>query len=158
VRKESLNDSIIHEADSLFSFFRSYGSEIRQFHAVQVAGSPIPKEDPNSEAYVLGLSPEPSIYTSNPKYGSGSLQVAKKEALIPSTLGGSEGVGLDESGRYLVQVWEGGSTCDKTGLPRTVEVQVSRRSSLLVSQRIASTDLDPHPLTSTTAILKLSTG
>ena len=115
------------------NFVRSYGSEIRQFHAVQVAGSPTPEEDPNTEAYVLGLSPEPSIYSSNPKYGSGSLQLAKKEALIPSTLGGSEGVGLDESGRYLVQVWEGGSICDKTGLPRTVEVQVSRSTRFRTS-------------------------
>lgn len=110
----------------LFSVF-SYGSEIRQFHEVRVAGSPAPKEDPNAEAYVLGHAPEPSIYNANPKYGSGSHEVAKKEAFIPSRLGGVEGMGLDESGRYLSQVWEGGTVCDKTGVPRSVEVQVRRK-------------------------------
>lgn len=35
-------------------------------------------------------------------------------------------MGLDESGRYLSQVWEGGTVCDKTGMPRSVEVQVRR--------------------------------
>ncbi|GAA5966599.1 hypothetical protein JCM3765_005670 [Sporobolomyces pararoseus] len=120
---EPMRGGCIYLKQNWFTYSFCYGSEIRQFHAVQVAGSPTPKEDPNAEAYTLGHSPEPSIYSSNPKYGSGSLQLAKKEALIPSTLGGLEGVGLDESGRYLVQIWEGGTTCDKTGLPRTVEVQ-----------------------------------
>ncbi|GAA5914328.1 PRKCSH domain-containing protein [Sporobolomyces salmoneus] len=120
---EPMRGGCIYLKQNWFTYSFCYGSEIRQFHALQVSGSPIPKEDPSTESYVLGHSPEPSIYSSTPKYGSGSLQVAKREALIPSTLGGGEGVALGDGGRYLVQTWEGGSTCDKTGLPRTVEVQ-----------------------------------
>lgn len=34
------------------------------------------------------------------------------------------GFGEGEGGRYLSQVWEGGTICDKTGMPRSTEVQV----------------------------------
>jgi hypothetical protein len=36
------------------------------------------------------------------------------------------GFGWDDGGRYLSQVWEDGTICDKTGIPRSVEVQVSK--------------------------------
>lgn len=106
----------------------SYGTEIRQFHEIRVAGSIGPSEDPDSESYSLGLMPEPTSVVKAPKYGSGSAAVLRQER-IPARLGGgaSQGLGWDEGGRYLSQTWSSGTVCDKTGLPREVEVQVSRR-------------------------------
>lgn len=106
----------------------SYGSEIRQFHEIRVAGAIGPSEDPDSEAYSLGLMPESTSVVKAPKYGSGSAAVLRQER-IPARLGGggeaSQGLGWDEGGRYLSQTWTSGTVCDKTGLPREVEVQVS---------------------------------
>lgn len=101
----------------------SYGSEIRQFHEIRVIGSVGPAEDPNSESYSLGIMPEATAVSTTPKYGSGSSAV-RQEVQVPSRLGGGEGLGWDEGGRYLTQTWQGGTICDKTGLPREVEVQV----------------------------------
>lgn len=114
---------------------RSYGHEIRQFHEVRLAGSVGPTEDPHADSYTLGKAPEP-VSAQPPKYGSGSGLLAKKDQRIPATLGGGGaggvmGVGMDDGGRYLSQVWEDGTVCDKTGLPRTVEVQVGGLSLLL---------------------------
>lgn len=114
----------------------SYGSEIRQFHAydMRVPGSAGPKEDPDAEAYTLGMMPEPS-YVATPKYGSGKHSTALQ---VPTTLGGGDGLGWDEGGRYLSQVWDSGTICDKTGLPREVEVQV--RSLACFNAPLASAD------------------
>lgn len=92
-----------------------------------MAGSPGPSEDPNADSYTLGQSPAPVAALSPPKYGSGSGLMTKGEQRIPATLGGGSdaGFGWDEGGRYLSQKWEGGTICDKTGMPRSVEVQVS---------------------------------
>jgi hypothetical protein len=98
----------------------SYGNEIRQFHQIYVPGSPGPTEDPHTESYVLAVAPEPTALA----VSSGSPELAKKEAQIPSKLGGGDGAGWEESGKYLTQTWSGGTICDKTGLPRSVEVQV----------------------------------
>jgi hypothetical protein len=47
---------------------------------------------------------------------------------IPATLGGGNtlglGLGREEGKKYLAQKWEGGTLCDKSGVPRSVEVQV----------------------------------
>lgn len=115
--------------------WRSYGSEIRQFHEIRVAGALGPSEDPNHEAYSLGLMPEAQAVTKSPKYGSGSAATLQQER-IPARLGAEDqqGLGWDEGGRYLSQTWSSGSTCDKTGLPREVEVQVSQPSSTAMPQ------------------------
>ncbi|GAA5936038.1 Yos9p [Sporobolomyces koalae] len=134
---EPMKHRCIYLQQNWFTYSFCYGSQIRQFHAIQVAGSPIPKEDPNNEAYILGKSPEPTSLAPVPprvKYGSGSLQMKKPELgeddaasrpRIPSRLGGHQGsiADADHEGRYLVQMYESGTICDKTGLPRTVEVQ-----------------------------------
>ncbi|GAA5933273.1 hypothetical protein JCM1841_006575 [Sporobolomyces salmonicolor] len=120
---EPMRGGCLYQKQNWFTYSFCYGSEIRQFHEIRTAGSVGPTEDPNSDTYVLGQAPEPSVFSSSPKYGSGSAALAKKEAMIPSRLGGGERMGWDEGGRYLSQVWEGGTICDKTGLPRTVEVQ-----------------------------------
>ncbi|GAA5952949.1 hypothetical protein JCM21900_001527 [Sporobolomyces salmonicolor] len=120
---EPMRGGCLYQKQNWFTYSFCYGSEIRQFHEIRTAGSVGPTEDPNSDTYILGQAPEPSVFSSSPKYGSGSAALAKKEAMIPSRLGGGERMGWDEGGRYLSQVWEGGTICDKTGLPRTVEVQ-----------------------------------
>lgn len=115
----------------------SYGDKIRQFHAEHTPGSAVPAEDPKADAYTLGYSPEP-VSTIPPKYGSGSSELDRKHQKLPATLGGggvgAEGVtelgglgGWDaaQGGRYLTQTWDDGTICDKTNLPRSVEVQVS---------------------------------
>lgn len=96
----------------------SYGSEIRQFHEIRISGSLSPSPDPSVESYTLGQFPLRTNYS--PKYGSGSELASKAGLRVEASLGG-EGA---EGGRYLVQKWGGGTICDKTGLPRSVEVQV----------------------------------
>lgn len=104
-----------------------------------MVGSPGPSEDPHADSYTLGQAPEP-VSPVPPKYGSGSGLLAKKEQRIPATLGGGNemGFGWDDGGRYLSQIWEDGTICDKTGMPRTVEVQVSRVEVLAVRREISA--------------------
>lgn len=125
-------------------------SQIRQFHEVRLQGSPGPSEDPNADSYTLGQSPAPVVSSSPPKYGSGSSLAPKGEQRIPATLGGGGtdgGFGWDEGGRYLSQKWEGGTICDKTGMPRSVEVQVGA----LLDQKERGLPADPVACDSSTA-------
>lgn len=101
---------------------RSYGNEVRQFHTTGIP----PTEDLNSEAYSLGTFPAPIGGSLAPKYGSGSGLIPREGQRVPASLGGGNamGFGEGEGGRYLSQLWEGGTICDKTGMPRSIEVQV----------------------------------
>ncbi|BGP68921.1 Protein OS-9 [Rhodotorula toruloides] len=119
---EPMRSGCLYLKQGWFTYSFCYGSEIRQFHEVRVLGSVGPAEDPNSESYTLGIMPEATAVSTTPKYGSGSPAV-RQDAQVPSRLGGGEGLGWDEGGRYLTQTWQGGTICDKTGLPREVEVQ-----------------------------------
>ncbi|KAI5479070.1 misfolded glycoproteins degradation protein Yos9 [Pseudohyphozyma bogoriensis] len=120
---DGMKGSCLYQKHGWFTYSFCYGNEIRQFHEIRVSGQPGPTEDPSTESYTLGQSPVPPSSLTPPKYGSGSASLAKSER-IPATLGGGGGDnGWDDGGRYLVQQWEGGTICDKTGLPRTVEVQ-----------------------------------
>ncbi|BGP46559.1 Protein OS-9 [Rhodotorula kratochvilovae] len=118
---EPMRQGCLYLRQGWFTYSFCYGSEIRQFHAheLRTPGSTGPTEDPNAEAYTLGMMPEPSAVAA-PKYGSGRQSTALQ---VPTKLGGGDGVGWDEGGRYLSQVWDSGTICDKTGLPREVEVQ-----------------------------------
>ncbi|BGP23292.1 misfolded glycoproteins degradation protein Yos9 [Rhodotorula toruloides] len=119
---EPMRSGCLYLKQGWFTYSFCYGSEIRQFHEIRVLGSVGPAEDPNSESYTLGIMPEATAVSTTPKYGSGSSAV-RQDAQVPSRLGGGEGLGWDEGGRYLMQTWQGGTICDKTGLPREVEVQ-----------------------------------
>ncbi|GAA5967512.1 hypothetical protein JCM8115_004071 [Rhodotorula mucilaginosa] len=123
---EPMRNGCLYLRQGWFTYSFCYGSEIRQFHEVRVAGAIGPSEDPESEAYSLGLMPEATSVVKAPKYGSGSAAVLRQER-IPARLGGggeaNQGLGWDEGGRYLSQTWSSGTVCDKTGLPREVEVQ-----------------------------------
>ncbi|KPV76536.1 uncharacterized protein RHOBADRAFT_52530 [Rhodotorula graminis WP1] len=118
---EPMRQGCLYLREGWFTYSFCYGNEIRQFHAydMRVPGTNGPKEDPDADAYTLGMMPEPS-FSPEPKYGSGRHSV---ELQVPTTLGGGDGLGWDEGGRYLSQVWDSGTICDKTGLPREVEVQ-----------------------------------
>ncbi|GAA5976619.1 hypothetical protein JCM10908_005571 [Rhodotorula pacifica] len=121
---EPMRNGCLYLRQGWFTYSFCYGSEIRQFHEIRVAGAIGPSEDPESESYSLGLMPESTSIAKTPKYGSGSAAVLRQER-IPARLGGeaSQGLGWDEGGRYLSQTWSSGTVCDKTGLPREVEVQ-----------------------------------
>lgn len=123
---EPMRNGCLYLRQGWFTYSFCYGSEIRQFHEIRVAGAIGPAEDPESEAYSLGQMPESTSVVKAPKYGSGSAAVLRQER-IPARLGGggeaSQGLGWDEGGRYLSQTWSSGTVCDKTGLPREVEVQ-----------------------------------
>jgi len=120
-----------------------YGSEIRQFHAVK---NPSPNgppliEDLTQEAYTLGL------WSNRPTQDEGLVDVKKARALgslreilasedkseensLEVVHGGKSSGKNDEDSigderRYLVQRWTGGTLCDKTGVDRSIEVQVS---------------------------------
>ncbi|BGP30636.1 Protein OS-9 [Rhodotorula toruloides] len=119
---EPMRSACLYLKQGWFTYSFCYGSEVRQFHEIRVLGSVGPAEDSNSESYTLGIMPEATSVSTTPKYGSGSPAV-RQDAQVPSRLGGGEGLGWDEGGRYLTQTWQGGTVCDKTGLPREVEVQ-----------------------------------
>ncbi|GAA5821222.1 hypothetical protein JCM11251_004520 [Rhodosporidiobolus azoricus] len=115
---EPMRQGCLYQKQGWFTYSFCYGSEIRQFHEIRVANSPGPSEDPQSDSYTLGVAPEP-VTSLSPAVRDR----VETEMVIPSRLGGGESGGWDEGGRYLSQTWEGGTVCDKTGLPRTVEVQ-----------------------------------
>ncbi|KAH9459898.1 hypothetical protein Pst134EB_008115 [Puccinia striiformis f. sp. tritici] len=135
-----------------YSFCYGKG-EIKQFHAIMVPGFNYPQEDPTQDVYVLGFHldhpqnpdhqakiegtlPAPSISA-----GEGELTSLGKNRFASggsNILGSISDVLRDESviktsiekeeeefqqKRYLVQRWDGGTTCDMTGKPRSVEVQ-----------------------------------
>ncbi|GAA6054233.1 hypothetical protein JCM3770_001404 [Rhodotorula araucariae] len=117
---EPMRHGCMYLRQGWFTYSFCYGSEIRQFHAheMRTPGSTGPTEDATAESYTLGTMPEPTAVA--PKYGSGKPGTALQ---VPTKLGGGDGVGWDEGGRYLSQLWDSGTICDKTGLPREVEVQ-----------------------------------
>lgn len=110
-------------------------------------------EDPKSDSYTLGKFPAPPISLAAPKYGSGSAALMYSGDKVEATLGGEPlGLGTTEGGRYLSMKWEGGTICDKTGMPRTVDVQVRPFS---LSPLVTMSD---SRLRSSTATLNRPTG
>lgn len=147
-----------------YSFCYGKG-EIRQFHAIMVPGYNYPQEDPNQDVYVLGFhldhpqNPhhqarlEGTLPAQSVSAGEGELTSLGRNRFASgggSILGSISDVLRDESviktsvekeeeefqqKRYLVQRWDGGTTCDMTGKPRSVEVQF--HCSTLGSDHIA---------------------
>ncbi|KAA1090702.1 Protein OS-9 [Puccinia graminis f. sp. tritici] len=147
-----------------YSFCYGKG-EIKQFHAIMVPGFNHPQEDPNQDVYVLGFhldhpqNPhhqarlEGTLPAQSISAGEGELTSLGRNRFASgggSILGSISDVLRDESvikssvekeeeefqqKRYLVQRWDGGTTCDMTGKPRSVEVQF--HCSTLGSDHIA---------------------
>lgn len=120
-----------------------YGSETRQFHAVK---NPSPNgppliEDLTQDAYTLGLwsnrlTQDEGLVDVKKARALGSLReiLASEDKSEENSLevvhGGKSSGKNDEDNigdarRYLVQRWTGGTLCDKTGVHRSIEVQVS---------------------------------
>lgn len=147
-----------------YSFCYGKG-EIRQFHALIVPGFNHPQEDPTQDVYVLGFHldhpqnphhqarlegtlPAPTVAAGEGELtslgrnrfssGGGSMlgsisDVLRDESVIRSSVEKEEEE--FEQKRYLVQRWDGGTICDMTGKPRSVEVQF--HCSTLASDHIA---------------------
>lgn len=118
-----------------------YGSEIRQFHAIKNKNPQGPPliEDLTQEAYTLGL------WSNRLAEGEGLVDIKKGRALgslreilesedkseehALEVMNGISGTrdedAIGDEKRYLVQRWTGGTLCDKTGVDRHIEVQVS---------------------------------
>ncbi|KAI9617443.1 hypothetical protein KEM48_004896 [Puccinia striiformis f. sp. tritici PST-130] len=131
----SLKERCIYTRMGWFTYSFCYGKgEIKQFHAIMVPGFNYPQEDPTQDVYVLGFHldhpqnpdhqakiegtlPAPSISA-----GEGSISdVLRDESVIKTSIEKEEEEFQQK--RYLVQRWDGGTTCDMTGKPRSVEVQ-----------------------------------
>ncbi|KAI9155436.1 Protein OS-9 [Paramyrothecium foliicola] len=111
---------LLNDLESLCLYFMSgwwsyrfcNNREIVQFHAIAtLPNGQAPKPDPNSAEYVLGR--EPAI----PASAQQSANQSPEDDPIPAELQ------VKGDQRYLVQKLVGGTICDLTGRPRTIEVQ-----------------------------------
>ncbi|KAJ7685098.1 hypothetical protein DFH06DRAFT_1157432 [Mycena polygramma] len=112
---QPLSGTCLYHRQAWFTYSYCHNDEIRQFReliqARPLPGAHRPEEDPDWESYTLGRAPPA------PEPGA-DLTVAQQDALAANLeLARSAG------SRYLVQRWGDGTTCDKTGKPREVEVQ-----------------------------------
>lgn len=155
-----------------------YGSEIRQFHAVK---NPSPNgppliEDLTQDAYTLGLwsnrlTQDEGLVDVKKARALGSLReiLASEDKSQENSLevvhGGKSASRTDEDHigderRYLVQRWTGGTLCDKTGVDRSIEVQVSLALAFSLLDHCSSLTgliLPPSLFHSSTAIPKPQT-
>ncbi|KAG8906265.1 Protein OS-9 [Tulasnella sp. 403] len=113
-----LSGRCIYHRQGWFTYSYCHNSHVRQFRETEHShphppGGRIPQEDTEYHAYTLGQSPV--------SLKAGNAEVAVPENARPSTgdLKLSEGAGQ----RYLTSLWTDGTTCDKTGRPREVEIQ-----------------------------------
>ncbi|KWU43596.1 hypothetical protein RHOSPDRAFT_26267 [Rhodotorula sp. JG-1b] len=155
---EPMRNGCLYLRQGWFTYSFCYGSEIRQFHEIRVAGAIGPSEDPDSEAYSLGLMPESTAVVKAPKYGSGSAAVLRQER-IPARLGGggeaSQGLGWDEGGRYLSQTWSSGTFhCNTQSIDRIAwirETSICRYVMLIHTPRLCAERLFLEGRTDTVA-------
>ncbi|KAK0503162.1 hypothetical protein EDD18DRAFT_621385 [Armillaria luteobubalina] len=107
---QPLSGSCLYHRQGWFTYSYCHNNEIRQFkelmhghaHATTPGGYK-PEEDPKWESYTLGKAPPAST------------DVALREGSVELARGAGS--------RYLVQRWGDGTSCDKTGKSREVEVQ-----------------------------------
>ncbi|KAI5122070.1 hypothetical protein M0805_006053 [Coniferiporia weirii] len=112
---QPLSNSCIYHRQGWFTYAYCHNNQVRQFremaHSHSHHAGYVPEEDLEWEAFTLGQA------AAIPSEGR-ELTSAQQEALTSS-------VDIVKSGghRYLVQKWGDGTTCDKTGKPRKIEVQ-----------------------------------
>ena len=126
-----------------------HGSEIRQFHAIRTAspGGHGLSEDLSQESYTLGqftnrVVEDEGLVDTKRARALGSLREILEsydkvdgQALEVGSRGRAtedDDVSVDDDKRYLVQLWTGGTLCDKTGAQRKTEVQVGLRDTSTV--------------------------
>ncbi|KZO89937.1 hypothetical protein CALVIDRAFT_543123 [Calocera viscosa TUFC12733] len=108
---EPLNGKCFYLRQGWFTYSYCHNDQVRQFREMAHAhphppSGRTPEEDPNFEAYTLGVSP---------------MQKAEDRDVA---LRASSNLELRGTGqRYLVQTWSDGTVCDKSGRSREVEIQ-----------------------------------
>ncbi|KZV71874.1 hypothetical protein PENSPDRAFT_605223 [Peniophora sp. CONT] len=114
---QPLAGSCIYHRQGWFTYAYCHNSHVRQFHETRqqrpnMAGGYQIEEDTEWEAYDLGRAPKTTSSTED-------VAVVEQAALAANVELARGGAGS----RYLVQRWRDGTTCDKTGRGREIEVQ-----------------------------------
>ncbi|TCD61087.1 Protein OS-9 [Steccherinum ochraceum] len=113
---QPLSGTCLYHRHGWFTYSYCHNSHVRQFREMvqppdRRAGDWKPEEDPEWEAYTLGRAP--------PTLEPGADLTVAEEAALAANVELARGPGS----RYLVQRWGDGTTCDKTGRKRDIEVQ-----------------------------------
>ncbi|PFH50662.1 hypothetical protein AMATHDRAFT_144504 [Amanita thiersii Skay4041] len=114
---QPLTGTCLYHRQGWFTYSYCHNREIRQFkeliqvHPHHSSGGYKPEEDPEWEAYTLGRAPQGEESGADLTVAEQDVQTTNLE--LAKTAGS----------RYLVQRWGDGTTCDKTGKSREVEVQ-----------------------------------
>ncbi|KAK4124697.1 hypothetical protein N657DRAFT_690178 [Parathielavia appendiculata] len=97
-----------------WSYSFCYGKNVVQFHAVASTrpGDP-PTRDQNTQEYILGRVQAPKPSTGHSDHDGQTKSLAPPNAQLQ----------VKGDQRYLSQRLEGGTICDLTGRPRTIEIQ-----------------------------------
>ncbi|EAA34179.1 PRKCSH-domain-containing protein [Neurospora crassa] len=113
-----LENQCLHFVSGWWSYQYCYGKSIVQYHAVPNPKGGPPLRDKNSQEYILGTSLPPSSHSQKGK----QIEVPNNEQKQLSPPPNTELQAKDNQ-RYLVQRLDGGTICDLTGRPRTIEIQ-----------------------------------
>ncbi|EGO56116.1 hypothetical protein NEUTE1DRAFT_83111 [Neurospora tetrasperma FGSC 2508] len=113
-----LENQCLHFVSGWWSYQYCYGKSIVQYHAVPNPKGGPPLRDKNSQEYILGTSLPPSSHSHKGK----QIEVPNNEQKQLSPPPNTELQAKDNQ-RYLVQRLDGGTICDLTGRPRTIEIQ-----------------------------------
>ncbi|KAK4150796.1 glucosidase II beta subunit-like protein-domain-containing protein [Chaetomidium leptoderma] len=99
-----------------WSYSFCYGKAVSQFHALPGKAGEPPAMDENGQEYILGKAQK----TWDPQNPSGN---GEQEGQTKSLAPPQAQLQIKGDQRYLSQRLEGGTTCDLTGRPRTIEIQ-----------------------------------
>ncbi|KAL2017237.1 hypothetical protein VTK56DRAFT_2396 [Thermocarpiscus australiensis] len=111
-----LDGHCLYYMSGWWSYSFCYGKGVVQFHAHPSGNKGgLPVKDDNSQEYVLGRVSE----SWDPHRDPASADEAATKSIAPP----NSHLQVKGDQRYLVQRLEGGTECDLTGRPRTIEVQ-----------------------------------
>lgn len=113
-----LENECLHFVSGWWSYQYCYGKSVVQYHAVPNPKGGPPLRDKNSQEYILGTSLSPSSQSQKGKQIEVSNTDQKQLSPPPNTE-----LQAKDNQRYLVQRLDGGTICDLTGRPRTIEIQ-----------------------------------
>ncbi|KAF9514879.1 hypothetical protein BS47DRAFT_1381777 [Hydnum rufescens UP504] len=123
---QPMSQGCLYHVLGWFTYAYCHGKYVKQFREAphthpHPPGGRIPEEDPEWESYFLGVAP----------HRDSTELVTAEDVAAANKLELARGAGQ----RYLVQRWEDGTVCDKTGAPRKVEVQVRATFSIVFGSR-----------------------
>ena len=116
-----LEGECLHFVSGWWSYQYCFGKSIVQYHAVPNPKGGPPLRDKNSQEYILGTSLSPSSHSGHHQKGK-QIEIPSTEQKQLSPPPNTELQAKDNQ-RYLVQRLDGGTICDLTGRPRTIEIQ-----------------------------------